>query len=381
MKYYIIQNIITPYRVSLFNKLAELNLEFEVLYMSENELDRSWTIDTSIMKYPHIVFGGYYKYFKGFHLHWNWQLIKYVMLCPENNIIAGGSWNDLNVMVICLLHRLRILKNNIIFWAEANPLTIGAQNKSHFRDRLRKIIYQSGCQTMIVPGKMSTIAFETWKIPVRNFIFLPNVIEEEKFNKKISFNSSLDHPVFVFPCRLIENLKGILNFFGAIGISNTKKSEFYICGDGKDRSIIEDYVHNNNLQNNIHIIGWCDASVMIEYYKLSNAFLLPSYSDPSPLSLVEAICSELPLLISNHCGNHFETLTEEENGYSFDPCKPKEICLAYEKLISRFSEWKEMGVISRKHFEANFEQKTVLPRFINQLKACSESSFRKKIDE
>lgn len=106
---------------------------------------------------------------------------------------------------------------------------------------------------------------------------------------------------------------------------------------------------------------------VVGYYSNSDCFILPSYSDPSPLSIVEACCCGLPLLISCRCGNHYETLIEGENGFSFDPDNTKQIKSAYESLLTCRQNWVEMGRKSYQMFEVNFKQETVLKRFVEIL--------------
>ena len=106
---------------------------------------------------------------------------------------------------------------------------------------------------------------------------------------------------------------------------------------------------------------------MAEYYMKSDCLILPSFSDPSPLSLVEACCCSMPLLVSTRCGNHYETVENGRNGYTFDPDNHSEIKQAFESLMDKRGEWAEMGKVSYNLYEKNFEQNSVLHRFINTL--------------
>lgn len=227
MKYIFLQNTVTPYRISLFNKLHDLNLNFEVLYMCEQEKDRSWKIDYTKMHFPYVVDKGYYTMFKGVHVHWNPSLIKHIVE-SDSKVILGGSWNDFNVLVICLLKRLGIIKSELIFWSEANYLTIGARNDNRLKSIIRKFVYKSGEGRIIVPGKIAIDTFDRWHIKVQNFLILPNVIEEDRFKSFLFRKDDLKDrkPIFVLPARINEKYKGILNFFKAIGLDNIRKSFF-----------------------------------------------------------------------------------------------------------------------------------------------------------
>lgn len=376
MKYLFIQNIITPYRTYLFNKIKmEYNhFDFEVLYMSRTEPDRSWRISDTNLNYKFTVFNGIHKTVKGYFIHWNWSLIKYAMKTKDSTIICGGSWNDLNIMAICVLKRLSFIKSKIIFWSEANYLTIGASKKNVLRDHLRSFIYNTSIENIIVPGEMSIKTFEHWNLSFNNFILLPNVIEEEAYCNKFSrYTNTSNLPKFIMPARLQEKIKGIVNFFKAIGDINIRKAVFYVCGDGPDKDMIQSFINENDLNDHIILKGWCSAEQMKEIYKESDAFVLPSYSDPSPLSIIEAMFTNLPLLLSERCGNHYEALSIGVNGYLFNPLDNNSIKHSYEQLLDRKDEWISMGQISKKKYENNFAVGIVIERFISEL-MCIENA-------
>ena len=131
--------------------------------------------------------------------------------------------------------------------------------------------------------------------------------------------------------------------------------------------ILQSYIQENQLEENIKLEGFCSMDKVVSFYQKADVFLLPSFSDPSPLSVVEAICCNLPLLISNRCGNHYEALEESVNGYSFNPDNHNEIRISYELLLLRRNNWERMGEHSRILFEKNFQQVAVLNSFIRQL--------------
>lgn len=371
MKYYFVQNIIAPYRVSLFNSLKELGLDFEVLYMSEKEADRSWDINMKSLKYTFEVCSGFYKFLKGFHLHFNPSLIKKCISLKNGKIILGGSWNDLNVVSICLLKRVGLINCDLWFWAEANYLTIGAAKQNILRDKLRNFIYSCGNGTFIVPGKMSVETFKRWGVPVKRVIFLPNVIDESVFCiSKTDYISkdSTERPQFVIPARLTESYKGILNFFKKIGSENVRKCKFYVLGDGPDEKLYASFVEENGYQESIRLEGFKTSRDVLRYYLQCNALILPSFSDPSPLSLPEGLSVGLPLLVSNRCGNYFETLENGVNGYLMDPFDENSVKGAFEKFLSARQHWESMGKESLRLFNKNFKQSVVLQHFYSQLK-------------
>ncbi|WP_313304613.1 glycosyltransferase [Empedobacter sp.] len=368
-KYIFIQNILTPYRISFFNELEKKGFDFEVYYMREKEDDRDWIIDYKKIKYKYFLDNkGFYKMKGRYHFHFNPRLLFRVIKNRNSEFILGGSWNDLNVIFICILNRIKLVKTNSHFWSEANYLTIGAINDNKFKFYLRKFVFHSFKKGFVLcPGMMTKITFDKWKIKNENFVISPNTIDEnlEQSNEiYLKNNSSL--PVFFTPARIVENIKGLINFFENIGDLNCRKAIFKIAGDGPDKKKLRDYVISNNLENNIILLGFCNSDEVKNNYGESNAFFLPSFSDQSPLSLVEALAFGLPVLVSDRCGNHFEAVSKE-NGILFNPHDPKDIRIKFEDFLSKRNKWEEMGDVSKKIFINCFSQDKVVNNMINQI--------------
>lgn len=365
-------NIVAPYRVSLFNNMENLRLsnkyefDFEVYFMRISEFGRNWKIDLKSLKFKYLLGNGLYLCIKNFHFHFNPVLVVRVLL-SKNEVVLGSSWNDLNVLLIIFLKRIGLLKNRLSVWSEANYLTNQSQKKNVFRDLLRRWVFNSIDGSFIVPGKMSIISFEKWNIEIRNVIMLPNLVSEQLFTPARNYQVNKIKPIFLIVARLEEDLKGIKNFMTSVGHENLKKIELRIIGSGSDYIDYVSYVEKHQLKDNIIFLGDLSQELVSVEYKLANVFLLPSYSDPSPLSIVEAIFSGLPLLVSNRCGNHFETVVDGLNGYTFDPYDSNDIKIKFEQLISEIQKWDRYSKKSIEIAHANFKTEKVLNSFIKQI--------------
>ena len=363
-----VQNMASPYRCHFFNTLCSKDDRYVIYYMSKMEKDRNWDWDKLDKRHNYWLdrFGLYFMLGR-FHIHINPILILKILFNRNiSDVILGVSYNDLNIMTLALLKKLHLTSKNYYFWAEANYLTIGARNENGFKKTLRKFVFSSVDKAMIVPGKMAVMSFEKWGIDVGRFIFLPNTIDE----KNLAYLSNKRHneiPTFIMPVRLIENIKGVINFFDSIGEENIKKAKFLIAGSGPDYDVYTKYIKDHKYEKNIELLGFCDSSKMSNLYNTADALILPSFSDPSPLSLVEALYYHLPILCSNHCGNNFEAVEEGVNGYTFSPLDSSAIKLSFDKLIFRRSDWPSMGENSYNLYTTRFETTGVTGRFISQL--------------
>lgn len=375
-KYIFFTNIPAPYRVSFYNELFKYGLNFEVYYMRAAEADRSWKIDQNEMRHPFYIDHGFYKALGRFHMHFNPRLIVKLLKANGVEIIVGGNWNDINVLILVILKRLGFLRSQLHFWSEANYLTIGSSNDNLIKQILRKFVYNSSDGAQISSGKMTEITLEKWGIRGKTFIQLPNTIEEEKFQiseEEIELRHKNGIPIFLMPVRLSERIKGVINFFKSIRDENIHKGLFLIAGDGPDTDAVQAFIHSHGVEANIKLLGYCSTERMVSLYKKANVFVLPSFSDASPLTLIEAVAMKLPLLVSERCGNHFEAIVDRGNGYLFNPFDPDSIKLAFESLLLRANEWGNMGEMSGTRYREKFYRQAVIENFVRTLTEFSSS--------
>ena len=360
----------TPYRTSFYNELFAMGFNFEVFYMIEKEADRSWVVDLNDLKHPFYVDSGFYFMYDRFHIHFNPKLIFKILRSKNAEIIIGAGWNDPDVILLTTFKRLGLINNIFHFWTEANFLTIGARNDNFLKRSLRKYVYNSTSGSQLSSGKMTELTLRKWGIRVNKFIPLPNTIQEEIFtikDEEILKRNKNEIPVFILPVRLHEKVKGVINFFNAIGVDNIKKGIFLIAGDGPDKAAIESFITVHNVNANVKLLGHCSGMQLNIFYKLANVFILPSFTDASPLVLIEALKMKLPVIVSNRCGNHFESIIDSYNGFLFDPSDSETVKIAFEKLFTKKNEWTNMGNNSYVLYNRNFNKKMVIKNFIQKI--------------
>lgn len=367
-KVYFFTNIIPPYRVFFYNLLEQTrkgtNFDFEVFFMRETESNRNWNIDLNDLKFKYKIGNGLYFDIKGFFFHFNPLLVK-DLIKSKDEIILGGSWNNPNVMLIAFLKSIGLAKNTLSVWSEANYLTNESQAKNKLRDFFKKWFFRQIDGKFIIPGEMSVKSFAKWDIPIHNIVYLPNVVSTNVFNTNKTVDKNNKLPVFFLVARLEENIKGIKNFMNAVGVENLRRIILKIAGTGSSYDDYLKYIKDHNLEDHVKLLGNLTQQEIGEEYKNADVFLLPSFSDPSPLSIVEAISSGLPVFVSDRCGNHFETVSEGKNGYVFDPSNHAEIKEKFNMLMDRKEHWKEFSQISLQLAEENFNPEIVIKKFIS----------------
>ncbi len=352
LRFSIVTDIPTPYRVHLFNKmyneLSERNIDFDVIFMASSVPIRHWEVDTSNWHFPFKVARGIHMHLGATSFHLNPGVIWRIILNPPKWFLIGGSWNIptsfISILVGKIFHRRECC---LILWAEANKYSM--IRKKGITSFLRKFIANT-VDMFAVPGKLAADTIKNeWGVKNAKFLSLPNLVDEEKFSATSNRSNVEIFPknyfknnivsgkdvILLWPARLHEKTKGILNFLKPIkDILIGSHIKILIAGSGPDGELIKQWL-STNIPDNVILLGQKSEAEMLELYSVADVLLLPSIRDPNPLSVIEGLWSSLPLLVSNHCGNQMEAVKEGFNGWVIDPFSSDSICRAVQDLSAR----------------------------------------------
>lgn len=129
-----------------------------------------------------------------------------------------------------------------------------------------------------------------------------NFTNVDEINKKIingCINYNSKYINFVTVCRLSEE-KGIIrttNVLARLKKEQNTNFKWIIVGDGPDRFKIEKIIKENDLSDNIHLVG--RKSNPFIYIKNADFFLLPSFHEAAPMVYGEAIFLGVPVVTTN----------------------------------------------------------------------------------
>ncbi len=80
---------------------------------------------------------------------------------------------------------------------------------------------------------------------------------------------------------------------------NVKNIKFLIAGTGNEEEQLKKKVINLKLEKYIEFIGWVDNEKKEELFKESQLFVLPSYNEGLPMSILEAMSYGIPVVATN----------------------------------------------------------------------------------
>lgn len=189
---------------------------------------------------------------------------------------------------------------------------------------------------------------ESWKdffeknIRPRKIEVLKNVVENPR---KRSITKE-PFCVLVFLGRLGVR-KGIYDLLEVIHQNSDKYRGYlklYCGGDGevdKFLALLKEY----QLEDMVQYVGWIKGEKKYELLSKADAYVLPSYNEGLPISILEAMSYKLPI-ISTNVGGIPEILENGKNGFLIEPGDKKALEKALDAIINSEEIRKNMGEAS-----------------------------------
>jgi glycosyltransferase involved in cell wall biosynthesis len=139
-------------------------------------------------------------------------------------------------------------------------------------------------------------------------------------------------------------------------------------GNGTLKKKIELYSVEHNLQNSLITTGWLNDEEIILHLKSADIFILPSWQEGMPNSLIEALASGLPSICSS-VGAIPDYIIDNHNGLLIEPKNQFNLEKTLEKTIKDIDLRRKLSkngvLLAEKQFSAN----TSLKKLVNIIKA------------
>lgn len=311
MKVLFLTNIPSPYRVEFFSELGK-SCDLTVLYERKKASYRNetWMPDKSD-SFKSV-------FLKGVILRkdtpLNLGIIKYLDKKLYDIIVIGGYSTPTGMLAIeyCKLKKIPFILN-------ADGGMIGSENEIKYR--LKKRYIQSASAWLSTGTNTSNyLTHYGAKEKIYHYPFT-SFREKEILNKPLTseektlFKNKLgleDKPTAIAVGRFIYQ-KG---FDVLIDSWKNVNSDYnlLIIGGGEEKDNLSSQIKRQNLKN-VKLINHIDPTDLVNYYKASDIFILPTRGDVWGLVVNEAMAYGLPVITTDRCVAGMELITEGENGF------------------------------------------------------------------
>lgn len=184
-----------------------------------------------------------------------------------------------------------------------------------------------------------------------NVHIVPNTIQVP-INKRVN-RDGLFHILYMGQ---ITKAKGVFDLVEMIAENNNfykGKLILDIGGGMYDSDKLRSFISDNKIDDIVHFHGWLTGNAKAEIFSLADAYILPSYVEGVPISILEAESYGLPIL-STTVGGIPEIVDEGKNGFLFAPGDKQGMKNAIDTIIRDKTLRISMGLHSRELSHKNY---------------------------
>jgi len=298
LKLALLTEIPAPYRIPLFNALAE-RVDLRVLFLSERdprrgfyELHRDeWRFDHRVLRGPQLRRGGRWVVFNRGVLR---ELRRF-----RPDAVAVGGWNQPAFWLALAYCRVRRIP--LLVWIESTARDARSEARPLAVARNAMV---RGAAGAYVPGSAS--AEYAHSLGVELVEIAPNAIDASIFEQGAVDRSGRDGCSFLYVGRL-DPEKGLDTLVEAF---RDVSGELVLVGAGNDEQRLRELAGDR-----VRFEGAKDRDELVGYYRDADVFVLPSRSEPWGMVLNEAAAAGLPLVATEESGAARDLV--DGNGYRF----------------------------------------------------------------
>jgi len=352
----ILTEIISPYRIPLFNALAQHEeVDLHVIFLAETDPTlRQWQVYKEEIQFSYQVLPSWRKRVGRYNILLNRGMGGALAAAAPDLILCGG-YNYFAFWQALLWAELR--KIPFFLWSES---TQQDQRRGHALVELMKREFLHNCSGFVVPGRSSHDYLRELKINEGHIFTASNAVDNDLFSSAAAAarqkastcraEFALPERYFLFVGRLVRD-KGVfelLSAYARLDASLRQQIGLVFVGDGASRRELE-AAAAGIAPRAIKFVGFAQREQLATYYALADMLILPTYTDPWGLVVNEAMACGLPVILSRVAGSAADLVKENWNGLLIPPRDEASLASAMQTLASQPDLRAAMGANSSQH--------------------------------
>ncbi len=285
-------------------------------------------------------------------------LIKLIVTLISNKKIKilhihGASYGSFYRKFVVFVLGKYLFRKKVIFHIHGGGFKEFYKNSDVLTKRFVKILLMNA--DIILCLSQSWKEFFERKFEIKRLQIMPNIID---YPIKINDAVKADLITFLF-LGLICDAKGIFDLMEVI-IKNKERyrdrMKLFIGGNGEVQKL-KDLIKKNNIEDIVEYSGWITGTEKANILNSSDVYILPSYTEGLPISILESM-SYGKAVISTNVGGIPEIVRNNENGLLINPGELNQIEQALDFFLENPDLTKEYGIISEQMVQKH------LPHFV-----------------
>jgi glycosyltransferase involved in cell wall biosynthesis len=341
----ILTEIISPYRIPLFNALAQRpEVDLHVIFLAETDpVLRQWRVHKEEIQFSYEVLQSWRKRVAGYNLLVNVGTANALKAATPDVVLCGGYSYLASWLAQGWARRRHI---PFFLWSESNSHDM---RRGHVLVELMKSEYLTHCNGFVVPGQSAREYLRSHKVKDSAIFTAVNAVDNDFYSAaaqvvrqnaaQVRTELALQDRYFLFSGRLVRE-KGVfelLSAYATLDTSTRKDIGLVFAGDGSARPELEDQARS--ISNGVvRFVGFGQREQLAAYYALADALVLPTYSDTWGLVVNEGMAG------AAGCGA--DLVTESWNGLIVEPRDVPSLMSAMQTLATRPDLCRTMGANS-----------------------------------
>ena len=317
----IITEIISPYRIPLFNCLAaHREIDLHVIFLAETDpVLRKWSVHKSDIRFSYEVLPSCRIRIGSRNLLLNRRVTHALEKSSPDVILCGGynypaSWQAL------LWSRRRGIP--FALWSESNAQDM--RGGSVLVENLKNSFLRR-CDSFVVPGHSAADYLLSLRTDPALIFTAVNAVDNDFFmqiaqrsrESAADLRREFDLPdrYFLFAGRLVRE-KGVFELLAAYArLDETLRQQIGLvfAGDGICRGELERQTASISA-GTIRFVGFAQRDRLAVVYSLAEMLILPTYTDTWGLVVNEAMACGLPIIAADVAGGARDLIIEGWNG-------------------------------------------------------------------
>jgi glycosyltransferase involved in cell wall biosynthesis len=322
----ILTEIISPYRIPLFNALAEHKaIRPHVIFLAETDPSlRQWHVYKREIRFSYQVLPSLRRSVGTYNALLNWGVIRALEEAQPEVVLCGGynylaSWQSL------LWAGMRGVP--FLLWSESTACDLRAGRPWV---EFLKSEFLKNCTGFVVPGISSREYLVARGLKESRIFTAPNAVDNDLFRlgarqarlNEAQIRAELALPLryFLFVGRLVweKGVFDLLSAYASLDPNLRGAIALLFVGEGPERQRLEEQARLV-APGRLLFAGFVHREQLPAYYALADMLILPSHTEPWGLVVNEAMACGLPVVVSRAAGCVADLVRAGWNGRIVSP--------------------------------------------------------------
>lgn len=335
----IVTEIIAPYRIPVFNVLAQQDgIDLHVIFLAETDpTRRQWPAYKDEIHFSYQVLPSFRRRVSKYNFLLNWGIDAALQRASPDVIVCGG-YNYIASWKCARWAR----GSDVPFFVWVESTTRDLRRRNPWIESLKSRFLRQ-CDGFVVPGKSSLDYLRNYGAPGDNIFTAPNAVDTQFFAQRAEIvrravamqrqELRLPDRFFLFVGRLVPE-KGVFDLIEAyrsLAAEVRREVGLVFVGDGPARAQLASRAADIR-PGSVQFAGFAQREQLAAYYGLAEAFVFPTHSDPWGLVVNEAMACGLPVIGTDVAGCTADLIADGWNGRVVPAGDPGQLASAMDEL-------------------------------------------------